>query len=48
MNPHSVADTKAQALDLVAIVERDVGDDHAADPDGRKPADGVSLPVRPT
>ena len=43
LNPHSVADAKAQALDLVAVVERDVGDDHAADADGRESADGCQL-----
>jgi hypothetical protein len=33
LDQHPVADPQPKPLDLVAIVERDVGDDHPADPD---------------
>ena len=43
LDPDTVADAQAEALDLIAIVERDVGDDDAADANRRKPADGSKL-----
>ncbi len=33
LDPHAVPHAQAQPRNLVAIVERDVGDDHPADPD---------------
>ncbi len=48
LDSDAVADAQAQARDLVAVVEGDVGDDHAADADRRQRPTGVSLPVRPT
>ena len=33
LDAHAVADAQAEPRDLVAIVERDIGDDHAADAD---------------
>ena len=43
LDAHAVADAQAQPLDLVAVVERDVGDDHAADADRLQPSDGRQL-----
>src|SRR5690242_20456017 len=43
LDSHPVADAQAQPLDLVAIVERDVGDDHAADADRLQPPDRGQL-----
>ena len=43
LDAHAVADAQAQPRDLVAVVERDVGDDHAADADRLQPPDRGQL-----
>src|SRR5205823_6062053 len=43
LDADAVADAEAEARDLVAVVERDVGDDHAADADRLQPPDGREL-----
>ena len=43
LDADAVADAQSEPLDLVAVVERDVGDDHPADADGLEPADGRQL-----
>ena len=43
LDADAVADAQAQPLDLVAVVERDVGDDHAADADRFQPPDRGQL-----
>jgi hypothetical protein len=40
---HAVADAHVEAGDLVGIVERRIGDDHAADRDRLQPRDGGQL-----
>ena len=44
LDADAVADAQAEPRDLVAVVERDVGDDHAADPDRVQPPDRGQLP----
>ena len=43
LDADAVADAQAQPLDLVAVVERDVGDHHAADADRLQPPDRRQL-----
>ena len=43
LDAHAVADAQAEPRDLVAVVERDVGDDHAADADRLQPPDRRQL-----
>ena len=43
LDPHPVADAQAEPGDLVAVVERDVGDDHPADADRLQPPDRSQL-----
>ncbi len=43
LDAHAVADAKAEPCDFVAVVERDVGDDDAADPDGFQTTDWREL-----
>ncbi len=47
LDAHAVADAQAEPRDLVAIVERDVGDDHAADADRSQPPDRRQLAGAP-
>jgi hypothetical protein len=43
LNADPIPDPQAEPLDLVAVVERDVGDDHSADADRGKPTHGRQL-----
>src|SRR5690242_13241740 len=43
MDTDPVTDSKAEPLDLYALVQPDGGHEHAADPDGRQAADGRQL-----
>ena len=43
LDAHPIADAQAQPRDLVAVVERDVGDHHPADPDRLQPPDRGQL-----
>ena len=43
LDAHPVADAKPEPGNLVAIVQRDVGDDHAADSDRSQPPDRSQL-----
>ena len=43
LDAHPVADAQAEPRDLVAVVERDVGDDHPADADRLQPPDRGQL-----
>ena len=43
LDAHAVADAQAEPCDLVAVVERDVGDDDAADADGLEAPDRRQL-----
>ncbi len=47
LDSHAVADAQAEPLDLVAIVKRDVGDDHAAYAHRCQPTDGRQLARAP-
>ena len=47
LDADAVADAETEPLNLVAIVQRDIGDDHAADSDWLEPADGRQL-ARPS
>src|SRR5688500_20043572 len=43
LNADPIPDPQAEPLDLVAVVERDVGDDHSANADRGKPTHGRQL-----
>src|SRR4051812_49997142 len=43
LDADAVADAQAQPRDLVPVVERDIGDDHAADADRLQPTDRSQL-----
>src|SRR5690349_21253504 len=43
LDAHAVAGAEAEALDLVAIVKRDVSNNHATNADRREAADGRQL-----
>ena len=47
LDAHAVADAQAEPGDLVAVVERDVGDDHPADADRLQPPDRGQLAGAP-
>ncbi len=47
LDANAVADAQSEALDLVAVVERDVGDDDAPDPDRLQPPDRGQLAGAP-
>jgi hypothetical protein len=47
LDAHPVTNAQAEPLDLVAVVQRHVGDDHSADADGRQAPDGRQLAGAP-